>query len=64
MAKRSEAKESADERVLVKFYASPTEHRLIKIAAAIGDVTIADLCKAVVLEKVRAMTASLKIADH
>lgn len=64
MPKKTESTGPADQQVLVKFYVSPSEHRLLKAMAAISDVTIADFCQKVVVDRIRALTSQMNFPQE
>ena len=64
MPKKTESTGPANQQVLIKFYLAPSEHRLLKAMAAFGDVTIADFCQRLVLEKLRTLTAQMNIPSE
>ena len=64
MAKK--ASKSADEndsaeRRQVKFWLSPEDHHRLRIAAAVSDQTMADLCSEAVMARVNELTSGVRL---
>ena len=54
---------SSDLTKQIKFWVSPAEHHRLKVAAAILDRPMADLCREVVLEKVNELTSEVDLSS-
>ena len=66
MAKKKSAgsadtKASSERTKQVKFWVSPAEHHRLKVAAAILDRPMAELCREVVLGRAEELTAELNL---
>ena len=64
MAKKtSKSADEADsaERKQVKFWLPPDDHHLLRVAAAVSDQTMADLCSEAVMARVNELTSGVRL---
>ena len=59
-SKTTDETDSTDKRQ-VKFWLSPDDHHRLRIAAAVADQTMAELCSEAVMTRVESLTAGLKL---